>query len=90
MIANRATKRRRRPVARETIRDTFTFPAADHDAIERVRARCLKMGISPPNKSEVVRAGLKCLEGLSDRELQKAVSSVERMKPGAAPRPAKK
>ncbi len=62
-------------------RDLFSMPGGDYELIQQVRLRLMKAGVAA-NKSEVVRAGLHALAGLSDTVLQKVFAKVERMKPG--------
>jgi hypothetical protein len=69
----------------KVIRDSFTIPEADHGLIGPLKTRCMKAGVSV-NKSELLRAGLRALTAMSDRDLTKLIDSLERVKPG---RPAK-
>lgn len=70
------------PVAHEkVIRDTFTFPPADHQRIKGFIKESLQAAIQI-NKSEVIRAGLLALQGLSPDQRFALLESVEKMKPG--------
>ena len=62
-------------------RDLFSMPAAEHARIGELRRRLMLQGVEA-NKSEVVRAGLALLAGLSDTELAAAMERVERLRPG--------
>jgi hypothetical protein len=62
-------------------RDSFTMPSSDYEKIQQLRSHCLKLGVEA-TKSEILRAGLHALERLTEEELQKVVSSVEKVKPG--------
>jgi len=66
---------------RAQVRDSFTFPAEDHELIQKIIARCLQNGFSV-NKSETLRAALQVLDALSDEEILEAVSKLERIKTG--------
>lgn len=68
----------RRP---KLVRDSFTMPEFDYVRIKALKARLLNAGVEI-KKSEVLRAGLLALEGMSDTQLQKIVSQVERIKTG--------
>jgi hypothetical protein len=57
------------------------MPSSDYEKIYQLRARCLKIGVGA-TKSEILRAGLHALERLTEEELQKVLSSVEKVKPG--------
>lgn len=70
----------------KVIRDSFTIPAGEYELISRIKKRCMKAGVSA-NKSEVLRAGLAALDGMSDRDLSRAFEALARVKTG---RPAKK
>lgn len=67
------------------VRDSFTFPQIDYDRIGQLKKRALGAGMEV-KKSELLRAGLRLLCGLSDRELAAQLKTVEKIKPG---RPAK-
>lgn len=68
------------------VRDSFNMPESDYAHIAALKKRCLKAGTSA-KKSEVLRAALKCLSGLSDLALTKAISELEPVKTG---RPSKR
>lgn len=65
----------------KVIRDSFTMPSRDYKKITQLRAKCLKAGLSV-TKSEILRAGLHALEGLSLEKLREVMQSVEKVKPG--------
>ena len=67
------------------VRDSFTMPEGDYARIAALKERCIKAGVSA-KRSEVLRAALKCLSNLSDKELTKAITDIEIIKTG---RPAK-
>jgi hypothetical protein len=63
------------------IRDSFTIPDDEYEMISLIKKRCMKAGVSA-NKSEVLRAGLAALNGMSDRELVKVFQDLARVKTG--------
>jgi hypothetical protein len=63
------------------IRDSFTIPDDEYEMISRIKKRCMKAGIGA-NKSEVLRAGLAALNGMSDKELAKVFKDLARVKTG--------
>ncbi|MBI1425040.1 MAG: hypothetical protein GC149_16460 [Gammaproteobacteria bacterium] len=63
------------------VRDSFTMPETDYARIKALKLRLLNNGVEL-KKSEVLRAGLLALEGMSDTQLQKLVGQVERIKTG--------
>lgn len=69
------------PERPKVIRDTFSFPEHDYQLIAQIQARCLQSHVVT-NKSEILRAGLKALAGMSDTRLARAVQAVERVKTG--------
>ena len=77
------------------VRDSFTIPKDEYAAIETLKQRCAALA-QPVKKSELLRAGLKALTGMSDAALRKAVQAVPSIKTGrpkaeqaqAAPAPA--
>ena len=68
----------RRP---KIVRDTFTIPEGDYALIAKIKKDCMKAGVEA-NKSEIVRAGLKRLAGMSQTQLKAALGAVERLTPG--------
>lgn len=66
---------------RTQVRDSFTFPAEDHELIQKIVTRCLQNGVGV-NKSETLRAALHVLHSLSDADILEAVSKLERIKTG--------
>lgn len=63
------------------IRDSFKFPEEEYLAFEALKSRCLAKGYVA-KKSELVRAGLLALAAMTDEELLKSVSAVEKLKTG--------
>jgi hypothetical protein len=63
------------------VRDSFTMPKAEYAAIDELKARALKLGVSV-KKSELLRAGLMVLKQLSDTRLSSALRSVPTLKTG--------
>ena len=68
------------------VRDSFTIPKNEFAAIETLKARAIALGTSV-KKSELLRAGLMALQGLSDAAYKAAVAAVPTLKTG---RPAAK
>ena len=71
----------KKPKKQKMVRDGFTMPENDYANIAALKKRCLKAGTSA-KKSEVIRAALHCLAGLSDQALLKALGSLEPIKAG--------
>lgn len=73
------------------VRDSFTIPKNEFAAIETLKARAIALGTSV-KKSELLRAGLMALQGLSDAAYKAAVAAVPTLKTGrpAAKAPAAK
>lgn len=79
------------------VRDSFTIPKNEFAAIETLKTRAIALGISV-KKSELLRAGLMVLQGLSDAAYKAAVAAVPTLKtgrpaakaPAAPPAPSKK
>jgi hypothetical protein len=70
-----------KPEREKVIRDSFTLPATDYQRIAKIQERALGSGFHV-NKSEIVRAGLLLLDGLSNAELISALKRVEKIKTG--------
>jgi hypothetical protein len=72
--------------AEKVIRDTFSMPSVEYEVIAEIKDRCLEKKVVV-NKSQVVRAGLVLLQGISDRELLDVIGRLTKVKAG---RPAAK
>ena len=83
-----------KPKKPKLVRDSFTIPKDEYAAIEALKLRTGTLG-SAAKKSELLRAGLKLLAGLTDAGLLQALQAVPALKTGRpkaeqAPVPAKK
>jgi len=65
----------------QLVRDSFTIPKEEYDAIDRLKLRSAKLG-HPVKKSELMRAGLKALAALTDLQLKALLSTVPAIKTG--------
>lgn len=74
-----------KPKKPKLVRDSFTIPKPEYAVLEALKARALKAG-APAKKSELLRAGIKALAGLSDAAFLAAMGAVPAIKTG---RPAK-
>lgn len=63
------------------VRDSFTIPKEEYAAIEALKIRAMTMGLAI-KKSELLRAGLMALTGLSDAKLKTALVAVPTLKTG--------
>lgn len=70
----------------KTIRDSFTMPENDYSILASLKKKCLAGGVAV-KKSELLRAGVQALEGMSLAELKKQLSKLAEIKIG---RPAKR
>jgi hypothetical protein len=77
----RSTPKKPKQQRKSVIIDAFTFPPHDHQLLNTIKSRAMKLG-SGPSKSELVRAGLHALTELSDKNLLRLVQGIEKMKPG--------
>lgn len=72
-----------KPAARKPklVRDSFTIPKTEYAAIDELKTRAIALGTSV-KKSELLRAGLMALVGMSDAAFKAAVAAVPTLKPG--------
>jgi hypothetical protein len=63
------------------VRDSFTMPSGDWALIQQLKERALGFK-RPTKKSELLRAGLHALAGLTDAKLQAALNTLEPLKVG--------
>jgi hypothetical protein len=65
----------------KVVRDSFTMPKSDYALIDALKEKCLSAGAAV-KKSELLRAGLIALNGLSDDGLLQAVKNLAAVKTG--------
>ncbi len=65
----------------KVVRDSFTMPENEYLKIAEIKEVCLKAGLQV-KKSEVLRAGLQALSGLTTAQLKRALGSLEKIKTG--------
>lgn len=75
-----------KPKKPKLVRDSFTIPKNEYEAIASLKERALKQGVSI-KKSELLRAGLMTLAFMADTAFAKALADVPTLKTG---RPAAK
>jgi hypothetical protein len=63
------------------VRDSFAMPEADFALIDMLKARAIAAK-RPAKKSELLRAGLKALTGLTPTQLAAALEALTRVKTG--------
>lgn len=63
------------------VRDSFTIPAREYEAIDELKKLYLENGIHM-KKSEILRAGLLALSSMDIKDLRAVAERVERIKPG--------
>lgn len=67
--------------ANKLVRDSFTIPKVEFATIDLLKTRAIGMGTSV-KKSELLRAGLMVLKGLSDASFKSAIAAVPTLKTG--------
>lgn len=63
----------------KAIRKSFTMPQNEFQKISEIKKTCLKTGLAV-KKSEVLRAGLKALCGMTDEQLKHAMAGLGKSK----------
>lgn len=63
------------------VRDSFTMPRSDFALIDQLKERALAFK-RPTKKSELLRAGLQALTGLSDAQLKSVLAALTPLKAG--------
>jgi hypothetical protein len=64
------------------LRDSYRMPKSDFELLRSLKARAREFGLDT-RKSELIRAGLHCLESLSDAKLKAALDTLS-AEPGKA------
>jgi len=70
-------------------RHTFTLLASDIERIQKIKKKCLVLGLET-HKSELLRAGLIALTELADQELINLLSTLPKIKTGRKKKNSKK
>ncbi|MDX8380297.1 MAG: hypothetical protein R8K48_09735 [Gallionella sp.] len=65
----------------KVVRDSFTMPQNEYQKISDIKSICFKAGLQV-KKSEVLRAGVIALCAMSDEQLNKAMSDLDKIKTG--------
>jgi len=76
--SEKAVEKTKKP---KLVRDSFTIPKAEYEVLEALKQRVAKLG-QAPKKSELLRAGLKALEGMNDTSLLLSLAAVPAIKTG--------
>jgi len=63
------------------VRDSFTIPKAEYEVLAALKARAAKQG-QTPKKSELLRAGIMALAGMSEAQFIKSLQAVPAIKTG--------
>ncbi|WP_374562647.1 hypothetical protein [Ideonella sp.] len=63
------------------VRDSFTIPKAEYTTLNELRQRATRLAV-PAKKSELLRAGIELLKGLSDQAFLAALAAVPNLKTG--------
>ncbi len=63
------------------VRDSFTMPKAEFEVIATLKKRAMQVGVAA-KKSEILRAGVQALNGLSPQELATALGRLTPIKLG--------
>jgi len=63
------------------VRDSFTIPKDEYSVLDELKQRCIKLA-QPSKKSELLRAGIKALVAMSDKNLLAALQAVPSIKTG--------
>jgi hypothetical protein len=77
----KAAKPQDKPKKPKLVRDSFTIPKPEYEAIAALKLRAAKLG-QTPKKSELLRAGLKALAAMGDAALLDSLTAVPSIKTG--------
>ena len=67
------------------VRDSFTIPKAEYAVLNELKQRATRL-TQPAKKSEILRAGIELLKGLSDSAFLAALAAVPNLKTGRPPK----
>ena len=70
----------------KVVRDSFTMPQNEYLKITEIKELCLKAGMQV-KKSEVLRAGVIALSAMNEKQMQAALSALDKIKTGRPNKP---
>jgi hypothetical protein len=70
-----------KPRKPKLVRDSFTIPKDEYGTLAELKQRCAKLDHAS-KKSELLRAGIKALGGMSDKSLLAALKAIPSIKTG--------
>ena len=70
-----------KPAKAKLVRDSFTIPKDEYQALDALKARALGLG-QHVKKGELLRAGIQALSAMPDKAFQKAVQAGPTLKTG--------
>ena len=79
--SKKSSKKAKKLNKKKVVRDSFTMPQSEYQKIAEIKAICLKARMHV-KKSEVLRAGLKALAKLNDKQLKQTLNGLEKIKTG--------
>ena len=68
-------------VKHKLVRDSFTIPKAEYEVLEGLKHRAVNLK-RPAKKSELLRAGVAALHGMTDKAFLSALNGVTSLKTG--------
>lgn len=80
-VAPPAPEKEHKAKKSKLVRDSFTIPKDEYAAIDALKLRAAALS-HPAKKSELLRAGLKALAGMSDSALRAVLKAVPAIKTG--------
>lgn len=78
---NKEKPTKERPPKIKMVRDSFTFPEADHKLLTDLKKRVVLLG-HEVKKGELVRVGIAILAAMDNKALLAAVATVDKLKTG--------
>ena len=69
------------PLKQKLVRDSFTIPKPEYAVLQALKERATALQ-RPTKKSELLRAGIATLAGMSDKAFLAAISKVPSLTPG--------
>ena len=72
----KTAKKPKAPKPSKRVRDTFSMPEAEFEALRKLKTRAKSLGV-PARKSEILRAGLRLLQRMDDEHFAVLLASVQ-------------
>jgi len=80
-VKDDASAQKLKPRKQKMVRDSFTMPESEYQALGDLKKSCLKQGIAV-KKSELLRIGVATLSSMTTKQIETALNKLEKISAG--------